>query len=383
MSNPPNENTLYTLALSQIPQLGPQAFRNILAYTGSIKAFFELSPGKAAKIPRITPKLLAYRKNLDTYLREADKILKTCSTLGISVISIADSNYPGRLKSLEDCPMILYVKGNGNLNPLRTVSIVGTRNATEYGKSITRKIIEDLAPYSPTIVSGLAYGIDIESHRSSLQHNLPTLGILGSAVNKIYPSAHKFTAEAMVESGGLLSEYLPGSEMHPTNFPKRNRIIAGLGDVLIVVEAAQKGGALITAEIAYSYNKEIFAVPGNLQAPFSEGCNNLIKTMKAAIYTGPKDLEEALSWTKYEEGKSSEIDPNIFDWFDGEEKKILNLLQQQGKLEIDQLGYLTDLPLSTLAVKLLNLEFEGYIQSLPGKKYELTKKSPNKLPCGG
>jgi DNA processing protein len=374
MSNHHSEQLLYALALSQIPQIGPSAFRNILAYTGSIQAFFKLPAGKAAKIPRITPKLLQYRSEINTYLKEAEKIIKTCEKEGIRVLCLADVDYPNRLKSLDDCPMIIYSKGSINLNPARSVGIVGTRNATEYGKNITRKIIEDLAPYSPTIISGLAYGIDIEAHRAALQQELPTIGILGSAVNQIYPAAHKNTANSMMENGGLVSEYLPGSTMHPTNFPKRNRIIAGLADALIVVEAAQKGGALITAEISYSYNKEVFAVPGNLQSPFSEGCNNLIKSMKAAIYTGPKDLEEVLSWSKTNGEEVPEAYVDLEAKFDEAEIKILKLMKQQGEVDIDYLAYTLEVPLSILASKLLNLEFEGYISALPGKKYKLKKR---------
>ncbi len=374
MSNQNSEQLLYALALSQIPQIGPSAFRNILAYTGSLQSFFKLPAGKAAKIPRITPKLLQYRSEINAYLKEAEQIIHKCEKEDIRIICLADVEYPHRLKSLDDCPIIIYVKGNVNLNPARSVGVVGTRNATEYGKTITRKIIEDLAPYHPSIISGLAYGIDIEAHRSALQQDLPTIGVLGSAVNQIYPSAHKNTAVSMLENGGLVSEYLPGSTMHPMNFPKRNRIIAGLSDALIVVEAAQKGGALITAEIAYSYNKEVFAVPGNLQSAFSEGCNNLIKSMKAAIYTGPKDLEEVLSWSKTNGEETLETFMDLESKFDREEIEILKLMKQLGEVDIDHLAYSIQTPLSTLASKLLNLEFEGYISALPGKKYKLKKK---------
>jgi DNA processing protein len=251
---------------------------------------------------------------------------------------------------------------------------VGTRNATEYGKNITKKIIEDMSPYHATVISGMAYGIDIEAHKAALANNLPTLGILGSSVDQIYPALHKNTAEQMIESGsGLISEYPPGTVMHPSNFPKRNRIISGLSDAVIVVEAAQKGGALITAEIAFSYNKEVFAVPGNLLSTFSEGCNNLIRTMKATIYTGPRDLEEALSWSK-ENLTTTNTKNKILDLtkYNEEEKAVLTILLEKKELEIDQLAILLNISISSLASALLNLEFEGIIKSLPGKKYKLT-----------
>jgi DNA processing protein len=368
------DELLYQLALHRIPKIGPTVYRNILAYTGSAKSFFEMPASKAAKIPRISHKLLELRKLRDNYLKEAEEIIASCQKKGIDIITFSNPAFPSRLKSLDDCPMVLFTKGNINLNPGRTIGIVGTRNATEYGKSITKKIIDDLSPYQPTVISGLAYGVDIESHRAALQNKIPTLGVLGSSVDQIYPSAHKSTANAMLETGGLISEYPPGTVMHPSNFPQRNRIIAGLSDALIVVEAAKKGGALITAEIAYSYNREVLAVPGNLQATYSEGCNHLIRAMKASIYTGPKDLEESLSWSKdnlvESKNKISTLD---FSQYDEEDQKILKLFQEHQELEIDQLSLLTSTSISTLSMKLLNFEFEGLIKSLPGKKYRLTK----------
>jgi DNA processing protein len=276
---------------------------------------------------------------------------------------------------MDDCPMVLYTKGSIDLNPSRSVAIVGTRNATEYGKNITKKIIEDLSPYQTTIISGLAYGVDIEAHKTALATNLPTIGVLGSSVDQIYPAFHKSTADQMMENGGgLISEYPPGTVMHPSNFPRRNRIISGISDAVIVVEAAQKGGALITAEIAFSYNKEVFAVPGNLLSTYSEGCNNLIKSMKATIYTGPKDLEEALSWSK-ENPSATNTKTKMLDLskYNEEEREILKILLERKELEIDQIAILLNVSISSLASNLLNLEFEGLIKSLPGKKYKLTQ----------
>ncbi|WP_304518114.1 DNA-processing protein DprA [Cecembia rubra] len=364
------DDLIYEIALNFIPQIGPTICRNIVGYAGSAKSFFEMPAGKAAKIPRISPKLLSFRSNKNTYLKSAEDIVQSCQKKSIEIVTFSDKNFPIRLKGLDDCPVVLFYKGNINFNPARTVGIVGTRNITEYGKSITRKIIEDLAPYKPTVISGLAYGVDIEAHRNAINYDLPTIAVLGSSVDQIYPSAHKSTAQSMLEDGGLLSEFPPGTIMHPTNFPKRNRVIAGLSDALIVVEAAKKGGALITAEIAYSYNKEVLAVPGNLNAQYSEGCNNLIKTMKASIFTGPKDLEECLSWSK-----DFPKDNSTYTWdlsnFEQEDQDIILLLQTKKEVEIDRMALLLNTSVSTLAIRLLNLEFEGYIQSLPGKRYKL------------
>lgn len=372
MSTAINEDIQYELALNFIPKIGPMVFRNIIAYTGSARNFFDMAAGKAQKIPRVNKGLLELRKNKDIFLKNAEEIIQNCQKKGIRILSYSHKDFPTRLKLMDDCPMVLFIKGNVNLNATRTVGIVGTRNASEYGRSITKKIVDDLSTLSPSIISGLAYGIDIEAHRAALVNQLPTIAVLGSSVDQIYPSIHKNTVLDMMQGGGLVSEYPPGTVMHPSNFPKRNRIIAGLSDALIVVEAAQKGGALITAEIGYSYNKEVFAVPGNLQAKYSEGCNQLIKQMKASIYTGPKDLEEALSWYKEGDSINENGKQNLdVEKYEGDEKKILTLLKDKNEIEIDQLAMLTNISLSTLASTLLNLEFEGLIKSLPGKKYRL------------
>jgi DNA processing protein len=371
MLNPANEVLLYNIALSLIPQIGPGIFKNIISYSGSSKNFFSMANGKAERIPGIGPKLLSLRNRKNEYLQLANKIINDCIKRGIQIHTYLDPNFPSRLKPFADSPVYFFSKGNINLNPDRTIGIVGTRNATEYGKSITRKIVEDLAPYGPTIISGLAYGIDIEAHRSALQFDLPTIGILGTPLDKIYPAAHHSTAKSMMESGGLITEYKIGSELNKSNFPQRNRIIAGMSDAIIIVEAAVKGGALITAEIAYSYNKEVFAVPGNLQSKYSEGCNNLIRTMKAGIYMGPKEIEEALSWVKGGAEASLKASPVEWEKFGAEEQLILKLLVENQELEIDRLSWLSNIPLSMLASLLLNLEFQGIIKSMPGKKYRM------------
>lgn len=360
----------YALALSQAPKIGPGVFKAIVAYSGSARAFFTLSKGKAAKIPRVGEKLLEIQKQAESLLRKADELIETCTKKGFQILVSTDPRFPQRLKSLGDGPIILFAQGNGNLNFDRSIGIVGTRSATSYGKTVTRKIVEDLLPYQPVIVSGLAYGIDIEAHRAALQVGLPTVAVMGSPLSQIYPAAHRKTAEQLQETGLLLSEYAPGSTMVPGNFPARNRIIAGLSDALIVVEAAEKGGALITAEIAYSYNREVFAVPGNLQSPFSEGCNQLIRKMKAGIYTGPGDVAEALFWNKpgEESAKKAKLDLNGRE---EDEILILKLLQEKGESEIDQISYQTEIPLGMLSSKLLSLEFEGIVKSLPGKKFKL------------
>lgn len=368
---PTPEEKRYFVALALAPKVGPVLFKAILAYAGSAEAFFSLTPGKAAKIPRIGQKLLSLRNEQASLLRRADQLLENQEKKGYRLLTTLDTHFPKRLKAIADGPALLFTQGTGNLNIPHTVGIVGTRSATSYGKAITKKILEDLLPYQPAIVSGLAYGIDIESHRIALQLGLPTFAILGGPLSPIYPAAHAGVAEQIkLAQGSLISEYEPGSSLLPGNFPARNRIIASLSDALIVVEAAKKGGALITAELAFGYQKEVFAVPGNLQSTFSEGCNQLIKRMKASIYTGPEDLAQALHWTKPGETRTS--NPALdFSEREASEKAILTHLQVQGPSEIDQLAYATALPLGILASKLLALEFEGIVKSLPGKKFKL------------
>lgn len=374
MSNELNSKVLHTVALSLVPKLGPSIFKTIISYCGSAERFFTLPQGKVGKIPGIGPKLLAHRKSKDSYLREAASLLEAAYKRNIQVHCYPDDTFPDRLRTIPDAPPILFTKGNLNLNPHRTVGIVGTRNASRYGKNITQKITEDLARFQPTIVSGLAYGIDVEAHRAALSLNLPTIGIMGSDLDTIYPAAHTTTAAQMMENGGLLSEFKIGTKLNPMNFPQRNRIIAGLSDALIVVEAAKKGGALITAEIAYSYNREVFAVPGNLQAKYSEGCNNLIRSMKAGIYMGVKEIEESLSWDKESGGNGPAATLPDTSNLDPIEVQVLERLFEKNEAEIDWLSRDTGVPIAELAIKLLNLEFLGFVKAIPGKKYQWTHK---------
>lgn len=371
-SNPEeeHENLRYHLALALAPKIGPSVFKAIIAYSGSPKDFFQLTKGKASKIPRVGDKLLELQRKAESLLRNADEVISNCLKKDYRILVSTSEAFPKRLKAIEDGPIILFSQGKGSLNFERSVGIVGTRSATHYGKSITRKIVEDLSIFQPVIISGLAYGIDIEAHRAALQIGLPTIAVMGSPLNQIYPAAHKTTAIQLQSTGNLLSEYAPESKMVPGNFPARNRIIAGLSDAVIVVEAAEKGGALITAEIAYSYDKEVFAVPGNLQSTFSEGCNHLIKKMKASIYTGPGDIADALFWSKPGEQKATKIQLDLSQR-DPEENAILALLQEKGEAEVDQISYITEIPFGMLSSKLLSLEFEGIVKSLPGKKYKL------------
>jgi DNA processing protein len=264
----------------------------------------------------------------------------------------------------------MFYKGTAGLNAARVVSIVGTRSATEYGRSITRKIIEGLTGQQVLVVSGLAYGIDGNAHRIALDCGLNTVGVLGHSLDRIYPSAHAGMAAKMLTQGGLLSEFISGTKPDRENFPRRNRIIAGLSDAVIVVEAAQKGGALITADIANTYNRDVFAVPGRIGDPFSEGTNYLVRTNRAALIQKPEDIEYLMGW-KSDRSTPPAIQRKIFLEMTEEEERIMAIVTEKGQIGIDDICISTGLAMGKVSASLLNLEFEGVVKCLPGKLYTL------------
>jgi DNA processing protein len=365
------EELLYQLALTQTPGIGPSNLKQLIAYCGNARAVFQSPKNKLQRIPGIGIKTITSilsSKNLP----KAEAILKECKENHIRILFYTDSDYPNRLKQISDAPPIVYYKGNQNLNQDKIISIVGTRQATDYGKAFTETIIKDLSAHKPLIVSGLAYGIDICAHRAAMRNGLPTVGITASGLDIIYPPAHKETAFSMIEQGGLLSEYPPGVFPDAHHFPERNRIIAGMADAVIVIEAARRGGALITAEIANNYSKDVFALPGNINQKFSEGCNNLIKTHKACLLTGVKDLEYIMNWNE----NTSEVTQSRKEFPQGEfsenEIKVLQLLfEMSQEMMIDEISWKTQIPVNQIASLLLNLEFKGLIKALPGKKFKI------------
>jgi len=320
------------------------------------------------KVPGIGPVAAHAIRQMETF-DAAEKEISKALKDQVEILYYVDAAYPSRLKNIEDSPVLLYAKGNVNLNTTKIVSIVGTRKATAYGKTFVEKIIEALVPHGPLIVSGLAYGIDIHAHKLALQHNLNTVGVLGSGIDVIYPSAHKDTVKKMLSGGGLITEHPMGTKPDAHNFPARNRIIAGLCDALIVIEAAESGGALITAEIANAYNKDVFALPGNHDQEFSSGCNKLIKTNKANLISSIKDIEYIMNWS---------ITNNIpthkqSAWMDllPDEQKIVEALNDKA-LAIDELTIKTGLSPGTLATHLLNMELKNILRLLPGKVFKLS-----------
>lgn len=368
-----NQERLSFIALHSISGVGDYLLKQLISYCGSAEQVFRTPKGKLIKIPgvgAITADAIASEKSI----AQAEKEIRKAEKYNTEILFYTDKNYPTRLKKIEDAPALIYYQGNADLNHPKTVGIVGTRQATVYGKENVEKIIVELLPHQTLIVSGLAYGIDIHAHKHALKNNLPTIGVMGSGMDIIYPAAHKETTKKMVEQGGLLTENAFGTKPDAHNFPARNRIIAGMCDALIVVEAADKGGALITADIANSYHRDVFAVPGNLGVTYSEGCNKLIKTNKANLYSSVKDLEYIMNWS-LEGKKDTKPRPTAvaIDWenFDYEEKKVLAVLKEKSPVHIDDLMWRTELSPGVLASLLLGLEFKNAVESLPGKEYRL------------
>lgn len=368
-----NNNLLYNIGITLIPGVGSITAKNLIAYCGNAEAVFKAKKRTLEKIPGIGPLLMDMLSNSDIQvdaLKRAEAEIAYCEKEKITPLFFTDEQFPFRLKQCEDGPVLLFYKGNVDLNVAKVISIVGTRSATNYGKNIAEKIIEGLSPFSPLIVSGLAYGIDIIAHRASLKNNLFTIAVLAHGLDLIYPGNHANTAKQMVKQGGLLTEFISGTDMMPEYFPRRNRIIAGISDATIVIESKKTGGSLITADIANSYSRDVFAVPGRLGDPTSEGCNLLIKSNKAMLIQSAEDVIKALNWDT-EIKKSKQTQTVLFKNLSGEEELIVNLLKTRKNMHIDDLSNETKLPMNKAASLLLNLEFSGVIKSLPGKMYEL------------
>lgn len=359
---------IHKIALTLIKGVGPMHAKNLLIHFGSAEQVFSASKEKIMRIDGVGDKTADAILNTDA-LKKAATHLEFIEKHNIQVLFYADDNYPKRLRNCYDAPLILYYKGTADLNHSRIVSIVGTRNATAYGKLLCKQLAEVLKPYNVIIMSGLAHGIDAAAHKESLNYDIPTVGVLGHGLDRIYPAIHKELTTKMVHNGGLLTEFLPGTNPDRENFPKRNRIIAGISDVTVVVEASIKGGALITAEIANSYCKDVYAFPGRITDEFSEGCNFLIKTNRAGLINNPKDLIYYLGWDD-EVIKKEEIQAELPLNLSKDEQRIIEILKNN-PMAIDDLSILINLPQSKLAIILLTLEMQGILISLPGKIYKL------------
>ncbi|WP_372752054.1 DNA-processing protein DprA [Labilibaculum sp.] len=360
---------IYKIAVSFLNGIGPVNTKKIISYTGSLEGLFKEKKQTLLKIPGLGPGFLD-KLDREAAIQAAEEEQKFITDKKIKISFYLDKEYPQRLLNCPDSPCTLYYKGETNFNASRIISIVGTRNASEYGRELCNKLIKDLSEKETkaVIMSGLAYGIDICAHKAALRTNLQTIAAVGHGLHITYPSQHRSYAEEIINQGALISEFTSKSKFDPKNFVRRNRIIAGMADATIVVESAAKGGSLVTADIANSYNRDVFAFPGRTYDKSSIGCNKLIKTNQAHLIEGVADLEYILGWEKQAK-KPAEFQAKLFLDLSSEEELLIQLLKKEGNMPIDSICFRTLLPMSKVSSLLLKLEFDGLIKTLPGKIY--------------
>ncbi|MDR2410019.1 MAG: DNA-processing protein DprA [Bacteroidales bacterium] len=365
---------LYTIALTQIPLIGSIIANKLIDRCGSAEQIFKASSSHLSRIEHVSTAIIdSIASTKSIALDIASQELEYIDKNKVTVFLKKDKTFPARLASCTDAPVILFGQGNLDLNPKYSVAIVGTRRLTEYGSQITKKIVKELSLYKEIqIISGLAAGIDTVAHQAALQNCLSTIGILGHGLQTLYPANNRRLALKMHENGGLITEFTSNVIGDAYNFPRRNRIIAGMADAILVVEAHERGGALITANIGFSYNRDIFTVPGRIGDKASEGCNNLIKYNKAALITSGEDIIKSMMWddSHRKDTDKSKQKKILFD-LNQEEQLIVDALQTKNGLNIDDLTFVTNLNISVLTMTLLMLEFKGIVNCLPGKRYVL------------
>lgn len=358
----------YLLALQSVDGIGCKGARKLIERFGSPKAALSAEENQLLELEGIGPKLVRNLKAKSIY-RKASLELEIIQKYGLKWVSIFDLEYPEQLRHCEDGPLLLFYKGKMDLGKRHVISIVGTRKMTSHGASFMKRLFSELVQYDPVIISGLAYGVDILAHRLALQHGMLTIGVLAHGLDRIYPRAHYKTALSMLEQGALLTEFRTGTPPERENFVKRNRIIAGMSEATLVIESSGKGGSLITADLASSYHREVFAVPGRSSDPFSVGCNHLIKTHRASMLTHAGDLAYMLNWEPVRECSKRTQD---FGSLNEQEKDLFEAIKKHGKIQADHLSQTCRLPIKDVLSILLRLELYGRIRELPGKHYEVS-----------
>lgn len=363
---------LSQIALSMIPGLGPSSCRRLLeAYPG--QDIFALPPAELKLAFGSHQEIAEAIRNKSTHAR-AEQELQQALQHHVRVLFCTDDDYPQRLNREEtpDCPVVLYVLGQADLNAERALAVVGTRRATPQGRDTTHRLVEQFKPLETTIVSGLAYGIDAAAHSAALDCGLPTVAVLGHGLDRIYPPANRGLATRILEQGGaLVTEYPMGTAINPRYFPARNRIIAALADATLVVEASEKGGALITASIATGYHREVFAVPGRLTDIYSRGTNNLVATHRALLVRDADDIAYQMGWPLTARATETNTQQALFATLGKEEQQVVDLLRQYQQLSLEELAGYIGMPLPRLAGLLFNLEMQKVVRVLPGHLYQL------------
>ena len=372
------QETLYAIALSFVPRLNLLSRKMLFEKMGSATEIYEQRQHLKEIIPHANESTLEALAMMDIHLKRAEEELAFAQAGHIQCIGYNDEAYPARLRECPDAPLLLYYRGTASLNAQHIISIVGTRQITPYGKDLCREFAKELKQLCPDalVVSGLAYGVDIHSHRATLEQGMETVGVLAHGLDQIYPRMHRDTAVQMVQHGGLLTEFPSRSNADKKNFVQRNRIVAGIADATIVVESAKKGGSLITAEIAESYGRDVFAFPGRVGDTYSEGCNLLIKSNRAGLITSAEDFVKAMGWEtecnlrkQVSEGLQQELFPDLTD----EEQRIVKALSGTESKQINILSVETALPISKLTSLLFGLEMKGVVRLLSGGCYRLAK----------
>ena len=367
------DEQIYTLALTRIPGLGLMGAYNLVRTLGSASAIFQHRKELKELLPEVSDKLIKALDCPEAFHR-AEEELKYAEKNQIQCITLNDAAYPSRLKECEDAPLALFYRGNAPLNALKVISMVGTRHATTYGEDLCQSFIRELKELRPDvlIVSGLAYGIDICAHRAALQHGFATIGVLAHGLDRIYPGAHRKTAIDMMNHGGLLTEFMSGTNPDRQNFVKRNRIVAGMSDATIVVESAIKGGALITAELAESYHRDCFAFPGRTTDIYSTGCNELIRNNRASLLSSAEDFVNAMGWNLTNNKTKDVIQRELFPELSEEEKKIVQVLHRNPDgIQINTLVVETNILINRISAILFELEMKGVVRALAGGVYRL------------
>ncbi len=361
------EDLLAVLALSKVEGIGAISAKKLINHFGSAKAVLKMKSTELASIDGIGSVMLRNLKD-KTIFEKAEQELKFIQNKGVKVSFFQDADYPDRLKHCIDGPLVLFSSGNIDLKNRKIISIVGTRQITSYGHDFCKNLISELAPLNPIIVSGYAYGVDIVAHLAAIDNNLQTIGVLAHGLNQIYPKSHSKYSARMEENGGFITEFWSSSNPDKENFVRRNRIVAGISEATIVIESADKGGSLITANMANDYNRDVFAVPGRMTDKYSQGCNNLIKTQKANLLSSAADLIYILNWDIAKESKS--VQKQLFVTLDFEEQKVYDYLIKNGKEILDIIALHCDFPIYRISGLLLNMELKGLIRPLPGKLFE-------------
>jgi len=356
------------MALTKVEGIGDVNAKKLISQCGSAEAVFKEKKNALLKISGIGTSIINKLKD-SSVLKSVEKELNFSDKNKVTISTFYDNNYPERLKHCYDSPLILFKKGNINFKKQNIISIVGTRQMTSYGKSFLKTLLNDLKEYNPIIISGLAYGVDIYAHQEAIKNDLQTIAVLAHGLDRIYPTIHKKEALKMQEKGGLLTEFWSGSKPERENFVKRNRIVAGLSQATIIIESAEKGGSLITADIANSYNRDVFAVPGRTTDAYSRGCNNLIKTNRASVLMSAKDIAYILNWEK-DDVQQKAIQKQLFIDLNEQEKTIYNYLLKEGKQQLDLIALHCNFPIHKTASVLLNLELKSLTRPLPGKIFE-------------